>query len=203
MGSSGSYVRRCWLERRSILAVPKVPIERIGTKTYITSHSDRRPVRQWQRGLLVIGLAGLLLGMGVHYGAVEEDHWPYPEADEIAGQPAEHIGEELFLFGTVTAVDADAETATIRVAASPESISITVQSFDRAAQSGGTVQVLGELTDERTVDADRVVVVNDSGGAEWYKYGVSVIGAIVVLIAFFRYWRIDTDSWSFGVRHDG
>ncbi|WEL16694.1 Membrane associated OB-fold protein [Halorhabdus sp. SVX81] len=160
-------------------------------------------MKQWQRGLLVLGLVGLLVGMGVHYGAAEDDHWPYPDEDDLAGQPAEHVGDEVFLFGTVTTVDADAGTATIRVEADAGSFSLTVHSFDRTVQPGGVVQVLGELTTERTVDAERVVVVNATGGAEWYKYGVSVIGAIVVLIAFFRYWRVDTDTWTFEVGHDG
>jgi len=160
-------------------------------------------VKLWQRGLLVLALAGLLLGMGVHYGAVEDDHWPYPDEDAIATHPETHVGEEVFLFGTVTAVEADAETATIRVKADSGSFSLSVQSLDRAVEPGGVVQVLGELTAERTVDAERVVVVNSSSGAEWYKYAVSVIGAALVLVAFFWYWRVDRDTWTFEVRRDG
>ena len=56
---------------------------------------------------------------------------------------------------------------------------------------------------ERTVDAERIVVVNHSRSAMWYKYGVSVIGAGLVLIAFFKYWQIDTDTWCFEVRRNG
>lgn len=160
-------------------------------------------MKQWQRGLLVLGLAGLLVGMGVHYGAVQDDHWPYPDEDTLATHPETHVGEEVFLFGTVTAVDADAGTATIRVEADTGPFSISVQSFDRAVELGGVVQVLGELTAERTVDAERVVVVNSSSGAEWYKYGVSVLGALLVLLAFFRYWRVDWDTLTFEVRRDG
>ncbi|CCQ33095.1 hypothetical protein HLRTI_002983 [Halorhabdus tiamatea SARL4B] len=160
-------------------------------------------MNQWQRGLLVLGFVGLLVGMGVHYGAVEDDHWPYPDEDALASQPAEHVGEEVFLFGTVTAVDGDAGTATISVEADSGSFSLSVQSFDRTVEPGGVVQVLGELTTERTVDAERVVVVNSSSGAEWYKYGVSVLGAVLLVVAFFRYWRIDRDTWTFEVRRDG
>lgn len=160
-------------------------------------------MRQWHRGVIVLALVALLVGMGVHYGAVEADRWPYPDEDDLASQPAEHVGEEVFLFGTVTAVDSDAGTATIRVEADTGPFSLSVQSFDRAVQPGGVVQVLGELTAERTVEADRVVVVNASSGAEWYKYSVSVLGAMLVLLAFFRYWRVDRDTWTFEVRHDG
>lgn len=160
-------------------------------------------MRQWHRGVIVFALVALLVGMGVHYGAVEDDRWPYPDEDDLASQPAEHVGDEVFLFGTVTAIDTDAGTATIRVEADSGSFSLSVQSFDRSVKPGGIVQILGELTTERTLDAERVVVVNSSSGAEWYKYGVSVLGAVLVLLAFFRYWRIDWDTWTFEVRRDG
>lgn len=200
MGPNRSYVRRFPPRWRSVV------VDRRGTpgrKTYIAVPVAAHSVKLWQRGLLVFALAGLLFGMGVHYGAVEDDRWPYPDEDALATQPAAHVGEAVFLFGTVTGVDTEAGTATVSVETDTGQFTLTVTSLDATVHSGGVVQVLGELTAERTVDADRVVVVSASGGAEWYKYGVSVIGAVLVLAAFFRHWRIDRDTWTFEVRRDG
>jgi hypothetical protein len=46
-------------------------------------------------------------------------------------------------------------------------------------------------------------VVNPSGSSLVYKYGTSLVGAALVLVVFFRYWRVDWGSLSLEVREDG
>ncbi|MEF8883259.1 MAG: hypothetical protein V5A34_12135, partial [Halapricum sp.] len=70
-------------------------------------------------------------------------------------------------------------------------------------QPGGVVQVYGILWPERVIQPERTEVVNASGGSSTYKYGVSAVGALLVVILFFRYWTIDTDEWAIEVRADG
>jgi len=50
-------------------------------------------MKYWQRGAIVIGLLALLFGMGIHYGAVEADRWPYPHEDTLAADPGAHVGQ--------------------------------------------------------------------------------------------------------------
>jgi len=160
-------------------------------------------MKDWQRGAIILGLVAILGLMGGHYGMVEAEQWPYPHEDTLATHPGAYVGEEVLLFGTVTDTNSQADTATIRVESDYGTFSLTVKGFDAGVERGGVVQVLGPLTSERTVDAERIVVVNHSRSAKWYKYGVSIIGAVLVVTAFFRYWEIDTETWCFEVRDNG
>jgi hypothetical protein len=65
------------------------------------------------------------------------------------------------------------------------------------------MQVRGRLAPDRTVVAERVLVVNPYSWSEPYKYAVSVVGAALVLVVFFREWRPDVDALAFEVRDDG
>jgi hypothetical protein len=144
--------------------------------------------------LVVICVAG----MGVHYDATFEEQWPYPTGDELATDYDAHVGQETFLFGT--AVSVDDETARIRVDADAGTYTLRVRSFDATVDPGGTVQLLGVVRPDGVLVADRVVVVESSGGSRLYKYGVSVLGAGLVLVAFFRHWRIDTERLTLEAR---
>lgn len=87
--------------------------------------------------------------------------------------------------------------ATIRVKHSTGAFTLTVTGFGANVEPGGTVQVLGTLGSDYELSAEWVVVVNPSGGAEVLKFGLSGIGALLVLIAFFRHWRIAWDALAF------
>lgn len=153
---------------------------------------------RWRRfaliGLLVLATAGL----GVYADATGDDRWPYPTADALGSGYDDHTGEQALLFGTVESVDAD--TAQIRVEYDEGSFQMTVQNFDASVQSGGTVQVYGTLAPDRTIDAERVAVVNPAGSSLLFKYGISVVAVILFLLVFFRYWRIDWGTYSLEAR---
>lgn len=154
-----------------------------------------------RRVLLAVVLVGLVFAMGVHYGSAEEEYWPYPDADQLAGEYDRHVGERALLFGTVESVSSG--TAQLSVESATGSFPLTVQGFDADVEPGGTVQVLGRLEPDRTMTADVVAVVNPSGASLVYKYGTSLVGAALVLVVFFRYWRVDWGSLSLEVREDG
>lgn len=141
--------------------------------------------------------AGLVFAMGVHYDVASETHWPYPDADDLAEEYDSHVGERTLLFGRVQSANAAAERARIRVEHSSGEFNMTVTGFGADVEPGGTVQVLGTLEPGYELTADRVVVVNPSGGAELLKFGLSIVGALLVLVAFFRHWRIDRDALAF------
>lgn len=140
---------------------------------------------------------GLVFGMGVHYDVADDSHWPYPDADDLAEDYDAHVGERTLLFGTVKSVDASADRATIRVEHTTGAFTLTVTGFEAEVDFGGTVQVLGRLAPDNSLAAERVVVVNPSGGAELLKFGLSGLGALFVLLAFFRHWRIERESLAF------
>ena len=80
---------------------------------------------------------------------------------------------------------------------------VTVRGADRVADPGGTMQVRGRLAPDRTVVAEHVLVVNPYSWSEPYKYAVSVVGAVLVLVVFFREWQPDVDALAFEVRDNG
>ena len=157
-------------------------------------------MRLWHRAAVVGLVVVCVAGMGVHYDTRYADQWPYPTGDELATDYDAHVGQETFLFGTVVSVDDD--TARVRVDADAGAYTLRVRSFDAAVEPGGVVQLLGTVRPNGVLVADRIAVVNPSSGAQLYKYGVSVVGAALVLVAFFRHWRVDTDRLTL-VARDG
>lgn len=80
---------------------------------------------------------------------------------------------------------------------------MSVRSFDVQVEPGGTVQVYGTLRPNNIIKAERVVVVNPARTSKWYKYAVSVVGALLVVIMFFRWWRFDPVTLAFERRNNG
>lgn len=140
------------------------------------------------RLLLAVALVGAVVGMGVHYDTAEDDRWPYPTDDEVGADYDRHVGERAVLFGTVESVSE--RTARLTVEYGGGSFPLTVRGFEAAVEPGGTVQVLGTLESGGAMAADRVAVVNSSGGSLLYKYGSSLVGAALVLAVFFRHWTV-------------
>jgi len=148
------------------------------------------------RGVVLLAIVVLVLASGVHYDAREEYHREQPTDDQLLENYDRHVGERTLLFGTVESVDADRETATIRVEAS-RIVRLQVDGFDADVSPGGSVQVYGTLRPGHRIEAETVVVVNRTPGARYYKYGASVVGALAILAIFFRDWRIDWSNLAF------
>lgn len=148
-------------------------------------------------------LLGAVFGLCLHYPAVDENHGRYPEREALVTDFDSHVGAETLVFGTVRSVDSDAERLTIEVVSPAGATELTVRGTTATVDPGGVVQVYGTLEPGRTIDAQNVVVVNSTGGSETYKYAVSAVGAALVVVAFFRHWRVDVDSLSLEVRGGG
>ena len=146
----------------------------------------------WQRALVAVLLLSALGGLFVHGGATSEA--PYPLPHEIAPEYDSYVGDTVLLFGRVTSV-AD-ETLTIEAESEGVILELQVTGSQTTVEPGGVIQVYGELRPNRTMAAQQVVVVNQSGGSAWYKYAVSAVGALGFLVAFGRYWRVDTETWT-------
>ena len=153
------------------------------------------------RALLVALAVVLVLGAGVHYDSQYGSQWPYPDHDALATEYDQHVGSDALVFGTVQS--ADDGTARIEVYHTGGSFEMTVEKFDATVQPGGVVQVYGTLERDRTITASNVVVVNPAGSSTLFKYGVSLVGAALVTVLFFREWRVDVTELAFEVRDDG
>lgn len=152
------------------------------------------------RVLVAAVLVGLVFVMGVHYSAQYEKHWPYPGTDDLAENYEQYVDTQALLFGTVTEVNENTNTARIRVEHSTGAFTMTVRKFDVDVRLGGVVQVLGTLQPGYTIAAENVEVVNPAGSSKLYKWGVSLVGALLIVVLFFHYWRIDVETLSFEVR---
>ena len=149
-------------------------------------------------GVVLLGL--LLVGMGSHYETSHEDHWPYPGGTELHTEYEKHVGEQTFLSGTVQSVDRENETVEILVETEHGQLPLTVSGVSRSIQPGGALQVYGTVDPDHHLAADSVVVVNPAGSSKAFKYAVSLVGALLVVVLFFRHWRVDTDDVGFEVR---
>lgn len=155
---------------------------------------------------MLIVLVGLVFGMGLHAGTerpYEQRHWPYPTGEDIVTDYDRFVGEETLLWGTVQTVDRDDGTLQLRVSTDEGPLELSVTGADAAVEPGGVVQVYGVLGPDRTIEATNVIVVNPADDSATVKYGVSAVGAVLVLALFFRRWRPDTDEWAFVPREDG
>ena len=146
------------------------------------------------RAVVALLLLTALGGLFVHADITGDERSPYPDAEELAADYDSYVGDSVLLFGRVTATDDDGFT--IEAESDGVIINLRVEGASAAVAPGGVVQVYGELRPDQTMAADRVVVVNDSSGAEWYKYAVSAVGAVGFLLLFFRQWRVDVETWT-------
>jgi len=147
-------------------------------------------------------LLAVVAGAGVHYDVAEPTHWPYPTDDDLAEAYEPAVGEPALLFGDVQSVDPTDNTAVITVEHDTGEFDLRVTNLDTSVEPGGTIQVYGTLQPDYTIAARSTVVVNPAGSSTTYKYAVSALGALLVLIYFFRQWQVDRDTLGFVPRGD-
>ena len=151
---------------------------------------------------IAVLLIGGVLGMGIHYGSEEDAHYPYPDETDLKTSPHSHIDTQVFVFGTVEEINEDENTARIRIEtdSDPFTAEITNFSTQQNVQPGGIVQVYGTFQREYVIAADTVRVVNPAGTSDIYKYVVSAVAAVLIVVLFFQYWRVNVRTLSFEVR---
>ncbi|EMA28830.1 hypothetical protein [Haloarcula japonica] len=152
----------------------------------------------WVRVVIVLVLCLTLGGLFVH-AEVTEDRWsPYPDATDLSAGYESYVGQDLMVVGTVTETSED--EMEIKAESDGEEIVLRVTGMKTAVEPGGVVQVYGTLKPDQTIAAEHVEVVSSSRWAEFYKYGASAVGALGFLLLFFRYWRIDRETWTLEAR---
>lgn len=152
------------------------------------------------RAILIVLLLLVVFGLTVHYGATAEQAWPYPSGDQLAEEPDGWDGRTVLLFGTVRDVEPAAETLTMEIETDAGDIArvVEVRGTTARVEPGGVVQVYGELDDAGTVQqATAVVVVNESPTDQIYKLVTSLLGVLLAMGLFLRFWRIDLSRLRF------
>ena len=154
------------------------------------------------RAVIVVVLVMALLGLCVHYGGTSDENWPHPTGDQLQDDYDAYAGDRVLVFGDVQSVDRDAGTIVIHVTDSADDVAAELEISDAATavEPGGTVQVYGVLEDDRTMTADRTVVVDRDATAFRYKLLASVVGALLAVGSFLRYWTLDPRAVAFEPR---
>jgi len=141
------------------------------------------------RVVLVVGLAGLLVGMGAHYDVTRERHWPYPTESQLGADFDGHVGRDVFLIEGVERTTGP-DTGVVEVG-DDRVVNATVTGIGPGVEAGTIVQIYGTVRPGREIAARKVVVVQPAGSDGNDKFLVSGVGAVVILAAFFRYWRVN------------
>ncbi len=158
-----------------------------------------------------IALLGVLIGLvfGVNFLYVGLDFRSYPSTDEIIGDQRAVNGHEVFVFEEVELIDHDRQRITIVLEdeyfaglglggvelETRDQHELTVflanASVIGTIEDGSYLQIHGTLRDDSTViDAQSVIVEHQHKGDWVYSYGISLIGAFIALLFFFRHWKI-------------
>jgi hypothetical protein len=137
-----------------------------------------------------------VFAMGAHFAATGEKHTPYPTTDDLAADYEASVGDTVVLFGTVRSVDETTDTARLAFLSSYGPVEVTATNFGVDVEPGGSVQMLGTARPDKTIEIRRTAVVNPAGSSKLFKYGVSAVGALLVLVAFFRHWSVQLRTLS-------
>lgn len=157
-------------------------------------------MNRFRRVALAAVLLAALFGLCVAEAATAADRSPYPTGEQIVTDYESVVGERAIVGGTVTATGS---TTALRTTHGSTAATIDVQDVDRKLEPGSIVQVLGRLDPGHAIDAQRVVVVSPSSGAETYKWAVSGLAVLGFLALFARYWRVDLRALRVEVRDRG
>jgi hypothetical protein len=160
---------------------------------------NRKPIA---RIVISVLLIGGVASLGIHYDVQEDSYDPYPDTENLKIAPEEYIDRQVFVFGTVEELSEEQNTATIRIETDNGPFTADIERFStqRGVQSGGVVQVYGTFQGEYLIQADNVRVVNPAGSSNIYKYAVSIVAVVLIMILFFRYWSLNLQTLGFEVK---
>jgi hypothetical protein len=146
-----------------------------------------------RRGVGVVVLAALFVGLMVHYGAGVPQQELTRQSVVKVQSPADHVGADVHVWGTV--LDND-ERLVVQVGDS----AVTVVGTETTADPGDAIQVYGTIQPDGSLAAERVVVSEQSG--LFGLYAISAVALVLTLVVFFRSWRLDVRSVAFTPREE-
>lgn len=146
-------------------------------------------MREVIQRLAVAGvLVTALVGMTIHYGAVDARHDRTAIDNQLPGDPDDHVGETVFFWGE--AIRSEGGTLLVRVP--PWTLAVRT---DRDPPAGSAVQVYGRLEPGNEVTPERVIV--SPAPRLRYLYAISAVGGLFAAVTFLRTWRFDVSRLAF------
>lgn len=135
----------------------------------------------------------LLFSILVHYGPAWDQRDSNIETEDAHRNYEDHIGDRTFHWYTVVKTDGEthvlwAEPLTLRMTA------------DIDVEEGDTIQVYGILRPNRRIEP--INIVNRRSGDRTSLLAISVLGLLLTLGLFFRWWRFDLNAIRFYRRGD-
>lgn len=153
------------------------------------------------RVAVLAALLGVLFALCVGYGTLEPNpaHGRFPGVEEVVSGERSYEGRHVALRGEIVAtapVTLEAESATIDDGSSRlEQVRFTVIDGPRDTRVGQQVEVFGVLTDDRTIRAQNVVLVQQRNISLMYL--VSALAGLWVLARIIRDWRLQVPTLTF------
>lgn len=153
---------------------------------------DRPEVRLSAIGVLLV----VLLAMFVLYGAgAGQPAGPPLGTEDVAEDPSEHVGERVETGGTVVQED----PVVIEAEYEGGTVEFEVENAP-SVDVGEELLLVGELTDERTVDAEPEPTVVREPWERAYMYTISVVGVGLVALRLANEWRFAASRFVFEPR---
>jgi hypothetical protein len=141
-------------------------------------------------GLAVGVLLCALLGLCVWFGALgpAPGLGAYPDSRDVGATPAEHVGSQVEISGTVR----ETEPVVITLDYEPTFPRVVVTGLETDVERGDGLRVVGTLTGERTVRATNAFVVPRWGTT--YTVVISFVAGLWVLARIVAGWRLDPNQ---------
>ena len=140
-------------------------------------------------GLAVLAVA--LVVLAVWFGSLTPAPamGAYASGSDLGPAYDEFVGQQVEVAGVI--VDTDPLTIRTNYGVGQHA-RYEVRGVDRAVTAGDDLRVFGVARDGKVIDAERVVVVPQSG-FRW-AYGVSALAGVWVLVRVLRDWRFDREQ---------
>ena len=152
---------------------------------------------QIQYRLILLSLL-LFIGAGLCVQYEDADRWEYPVPSEITSDLERYDGETILVFVDVEMLNGS--TSQLYIKQYPHQVNIKGIDPDVIEQLGpeASIQVYGTLdTQSQQIIAEEIVIDTRGSKDREYIYMTSILGALVVTCAFFKYWQIDLRAMAF------
>lgn len=163
---------------------------------------------------IVLLCVTLLFGMGIHYDTTEFRDGP--DSSDVMDDPAAYDGEAVLWFVEEEEIASAGDEIELLLTEEPivdigldgieeeiqDTHQITVYADNPVTladvDTDSTIQIHGTIQDDGTaIKADEVVIDYADGGDFTYVMGSSLLGLLLALGYFFRYWTIDIRGLAF------
>ena len=153
-------------------------------------------MKQKYRIILLTLLLIITIGICVQYASA--DRWEYPVPSEIASEPEEYNGEAILLFVDVEKIDTSNDQLYVKQFPHHVHIELIDRDIIQQLESGASIQVYGIFNSQtQNIIAEEIVIDRRGTKDSQYLYVTSILGIVLTIGVFFKYWRVDIRTLTF------